>query len=74
MLFLPHHLPPLGHICAVMLVSRKGNINRTASVCHYNGAQWYQQLWVGRQDQALVWLGLSETVKAGYTYFHIKIA
>ena len=30
-----------GHIGDVMLVWRKGNINRT--VYHYNGAQWYEQ-------------------------------
>jgi len=53
----------------MMLVWRKGNINRTVSLvpyCHYNGAQWYEQfLQVGRLDCDLTLLGF-----ATYTSYH----
>ena len=60
------HLPPLGHIWDVMLVWRKGNINKTVfvlwhhTVYYYNDAQWYEQfLQVGRLYWALILLDLA---------------
>jgi len=57
-------LPQLGHTSAVMLVCRKGNINRTVSVFsivyHCNAAQCCEQfLKVSRLDRALIPLGLA---------------
>ena len=56
-------LPPLGHICDVMLVWRKGNIEKLSLSCsivyYYNGAQRYEQfLQVGQLYRALILLGL----------------
>ena len=56
---------PLGHIWDVMLVWRKGNIEKILSLCYsivycHNDAQRYQQfLQVGRLYQALILLGLA---------------
>jgi len=53
----PPPLPPVGHIWDVMLVWRKGNINKNclcySIVYYYNGAQRYKQLLkVGRLYRA----------------------
>ena len=58
-------LPPLGHIWDVMLIWRRGNIEKTVyvlqyCVLHYNGAQRYEQfLQVGWLYRALILLGVS---------------
>ena len=57
----PPPLPPHGHIWDVMLVWRKGNIEKTVSVLHYyNGAQRYEQfLQIGQLYRALILLSLA---------------
>jgi len=58
-------LPPIGHIWDVMLVWRKGNIEKNclhvnSIVYCYNGAQRYEQfLQVGQLYRALILLGLA---------------
>jgi len=58
-------LPPVGHIWDVMLVWRKGNINKNCPLCYsivyyYNGAQRYEQfLQVGWLYRVLIVLGLA---------------
>jgi len=58
-------LPPLGHICDVMLVWRKENIEKILSLCYsivyyYNGAQRCEQfLQVSRLYRILILLSLA---------------
>ena len=62
----PPPLPPHGHIWDLMLVWRKGNIEKTVSILqycvpyYYNGAQRYEQfLQVGQLYRALILLSLA---------------
>jgi len=61
----PPPLPPLGHICDVMLVWRKENIEKILSLCYsivyyYNGAQRCEQfLQVSRLYRILILLSLA---------------
>jgi len=62
-------LPPPGHLWDVMLVCRKGNIEKLSLyysiVYYYNGARRYEQfLQVGRLDRALILLGLTPRLQS----------
>jgi len=61
-------LLPLGHISDMMLVCRKGTIEKILSLCYsivyyYNGAQRYEQFLQGRLYQAFILLGLALSSK-----------